>query len=501
MKKIISLFLLVALISLALCLAACKDDADVSDPSSGTVSGDGAAENESDNEPDEDEGPTYPAPELPNEDYTNQTFTVLVRNNGGGGCVDIYAEVDSGDTLKDAVYKRNSVIEDKYGISIQEVHATDTAVNNVLYNSVAANEKNFDMIDISFQQCYTAAMDGILLDLSTDLEYLDLSNPWWDHQTNEDFTIANKQFYAIGNANIDAVQGTWALVFNKAIMDDLGYEDGYLYDMVRNGEWTLDALYNVIKGYARDLNNDNAMTTDDQYGMSLNGASLYGFMINSGIDITRKDENDELYFVDFDDRTNDVLTKLGTVLSTKNSYNHNNTNQNLNDQSVNSDYVPFLEKRAIFFSQAFGAIEKFRDMDADYGVIPHPKYSEAEDYRSFIHWYIGCAFGVPITAPDLTKTAIMMEEMTYFATDMVLPVYFQRVLEGKYTRDAESYEMINEYIMPKRIYDCGFANHLGGFTDTIYNLFLVDANIFASTYKRSERNMHRVVEEINEAFR
>lgn len=497
MKKIISLFLLVALVSLALCLAACKDDA--ADLPSGTESGDVAVESGAESESDEAEQVTYPAPVLPDEDYTNQTFNVLVRHNGTEG-YDIYADVDSGDTLKEAVYKRNMIIEEKYGIKITELGADDASISDLLYNSVAGNEKLFDMVDMSFQQSFTAALQGILLDLSTDLEHLDLSNPWWDHSANEDFTLLNHQYFAIGNANLDAIRGTWALIYNKNIMDDLGYEEDYIYDLVRSGEWTHDSYAKIIKGFAKDLNNDNMMTEVDQYALAGNGSSLLGFMMNSGIRIIEKDENDELYFSDFSDRTNEILMSLSDILSTRNTFNVDNLNQNTTgDGKIWTN--TFLEGRSLFFSESLRTIENFRDMTADFGIVPHPKYSVDDEYGTFIHWYIGQAFGVPITAADLTKTAIMMEEMSYLATDEVLPVYYTRVIEGKYARDESSYEMITEYIMPNRIYDVGMTNTTGNFMFSLYSHFLNGTNAFASTYRGNTRVMEQAVEELNETFR
>lgn len=502
MKKVISLLLLALIVSFSLVLAACKDEADTP-----VVPGNqNASQNETESGTPESEGDqaseeeTFAPPTLPDVRFDDQTFTVLVRHNVDNDGNDIYADVDSGDTLKEAVYQRNMVIEEKYGITIKEVVASDNDINSTLYNSVMANEKTFDMANMNFHQTYTSALEGILLDISTDLEYVDLDNPWWDHETNSDFTINNKQFMAIGNGNVDAVRGTWALIFNKNILDSLGYDDQYLYDLVREGKWTLDEYRKLTKGYSRDLNNDNIMNHEDQYAVSGNGGSFFGFMMNSGVRILDKDENDELYFIDIDDRTNGILMALSDILSTKNAFNVDNMNQNTSGTGqIWCD--TFREGRSLFFSESLRTIENFRDMDADFGIIPHPKWSVDEDYSTFIHWYIGQSFSVPISAPDLTKTAVMMEEMSYLGTDMILPVYYSRVLEGKYARDEASYEMITEYIMPKRMYDVGMVRDIGGLSMSLYSLFINDANIFASTYKRTARQMEIAVEEINEAFR
>ncbi len=496
MKKLISILLLLCVISAGLIFAACNDKP-ASTPADGTTEAGDASEEQTETE----DGATYPEPDLPDMTFKEPTFTVLTRHNGTEG-YDIYADVDSGDTLKEAVYQRNMLIEEKYGVTIRELPETDATVDTVLYNSVAANEHIYDMTDINFQQSYTAASQGLLIDLASGIDYLDLSNPWWDHGANKDFTICNKQYFVIGNANLDALRGTWALIYNKDMMLDLGYDENHIYDLVKEGKWTLDEFYNIAKkGVAKDLNNDNNMTSVDSYALSSNGASLFGFMTTSGLQIVEKTPDDELIFRTLDDRTNDILNQLSKILDTRMTYNASNPNQTADSADSGSFWTQFLENRSLFFSESFRSIEYFRDMNSDFGIIPHPKYSEDEQYRSFIHAYIGAAFGIPTTAPDKEKTAIMMEYMTYLSTDTVLPVFYERVLEGKYTRDEESFKMINEYILPYRVYDAGIALDIGGFSFQLYNLFVAEQKAFASTYKRSEENIQAAVEAINEAFR
>ncbi len=493
MKKIFSVLLLAGVIILGLIFSSCNNtDGEKNDVNSGDV----ISEN---TEKETEKATTYPAPSLPDNRYDNQFFTVLVRNNNGSGCDDIYAEVDSGDSLKEAVYQRNMVIEDKYGLTIREVWASDQEVDQRLYNSVASNEKDFDMVDINFLQTYTAASNGLLLDLN-DIEYLDLNNPWWDKQINEDCSIGGKQFYAIGDANVSAVKGTWVLAYNQKLITDMGYDNDYIYNLVRDGKWTIDQYYALAKGFTKDLNQDSLMTADDQYALSGNGSSIIGFMSCAGVIITQKDADDFLEFCDLTDYTNDVLTKLGKALSPSLTYNIDAADHFATDQGTGAHINIFKENRALFFSECLSTMEVFRDMESDFGIIPHPKYSEKEEYSSFLHQYVGTAFGIPITAPDLQKTAIMMEYMSFLSTDSVLPSYYSRVLEGKNTRDAESYEMITEYIIPKRKYDIGFSNAFGGLMFDIYGQISTGTNAFASTYRRLHKSVISEIDTANEAF-
>ena len=59
-------------------------------------------------------------PELPDEDFGGYAFRVLTKGtyNVHWQTRDIFAEGETGDTINDAVYRRNVAIEDKYGFRI-----------------------------------------------------------------------------------------------------------------------------------------------------------------------------------------------------------------------------------------------------------------------------------------------------------------------------------------------------------------------------------------------
>ncbi len=490
MKKHLALILFILILSLS--IAACAND---------TPSETDAVKVESDSETEaETEGRTYPEPTLP--DYVakdGEYFTVLVRKNNGAGCDDIFGEVDSGDTLKEAVYLRNLILEDKYNLTVREMAASDEEVNPTLYNSVASNEHTYDLIDVNFLQTYYAASNGLLLDL-LQVENLNMENPWWDKQINEDCTLGGKMYYAVGDANVTAVKGTWVLAFNKKLISDMGYEESYLYDLVRDGKWTIEEYYKLVKGFAKDLDNDNKMTAADRYALAGNGSSLIGFMSCAGVEITTKNEDDLLEFVNLEDSVNDMLIELGRALSPDFTYNIDHPQHFATDGGTSAHIDIFREDRALFFSECLTTMEVFRDMESNFGIVPHPKYREEDEYSSFLHHHAGTAFGIPITAPDLTKTAVIMEYMSYLSTDSVLPIYYSRVLEGKNTRDTDSYEMITEYMMPKRKYDIGFSNAFGNLMFDIYAQINNGTTAYASTYRAARANVLRAVDEANLYF-
>ncbi len=493
-KKIFAMLLIVLSFVLILTMAACKEENNKKNTES------------SESTPAQTEevydGPT--PDHLPDTiESATGTFHVLSRDSVGWGVRDIYAEEDSGDTITNAIYERNLELEDKYGITIKETKIDTDAIYNSLYQSVSGGESLYDAVDMNLMTSFQAASSKLLLDLETDIPNINLDNPWWDQGTRNDFSIKNKLYYTASDINLMSYMATWVAVYNKDIIADLGYDEDYIYNMVREGKWTLDEYYKLVKSFTKDLDNDNNMTSKDQYGTSMQGGGPDGFLLCAGFRYCTKNEDDELVFNEFDDHDLDILQKVMKIASPSTAYNSHNQSQNeaFATESENGRTM-FIEGRSIFFTETLESVDTYRDMDSNFGIVPLPKYDESSDYTSYIHYWGGSAISVPITAPELEKTGVMLEYMAYLSNRMVTPVYFSKVVEGKFSRDEDSLDMIENYIMKNRVFDLLMSarGSIDSLPDIMLNLINTETPAFASTYKRSSRNVASKLEEYNNSF-
>lgn len=94
-------------------------------------------------------------------------------------------------------------------------------------------------------------------------------------------------------------------------------------------------------------------------------------------------------------------------------------------------------------------------MDEDFGIIPWPKYDETID-NYYANVDAGCnLFIVPVTNPDPEKASVILEALAYESYLTVIPTYYDVVLTTKFTRDAESVEML-DIIRAGRVFDIGY---------------------------------------------
>jgi hypothetical protein len=106
------------------------------------------------------------------------------------------------------------------------------------------------------------------------------------------------------------------------------------------------------------------------------------------------------------------------------------------------------------------SVEKIRDMECDFGILPCPKFDEAqENYRTLVHdgGYLGAVNG---NSANLDLVGATLEALNAETYRSVTPVYYETALKVKYTRDdtsAQMIDMIHDTLMTNFIYAYNYA--------------------------------------------
>ena len=189
---------------------------------------------------------------------------------------------------------------------------------------------------------------------------------------------------AHGSGQINYFDMLWGIYFNKQMVEDLSLESPY--DLVNSGKWTMDAMKKLGIAVSNDMNGDGEMTEDDRFGLiTINGGSSLAFLHGCderGIDI----ENGKLALSKIDDRMFGVMTII-----------KQNVYENKDEVLIKDDKTLFTSGHSLFYAEVLGNAKVLRSMDTDFGIIPFPKYDEAqENYVSYI--FIRCYSSV---TPDV----------------------------------------------------------------------------------------------------
>ena len=433
--------------------------------------------------------------DLPEVNFKNRPFRVIIQSQGEA---DIYTEDhEIGESVHDAVFERNLKVCDRFGIELQVTRDDYTAVNNAISRSVKAGSDEYDLCFVHMVSGASLAQSNLVLPFEK-LPYVDLEKPWWDKDIYNGFSIRNNLMMVNGDISPRSFSITSCMYFNKTMFDKLDLE--YPYELVREGKWTLDRLCELTKGVTRDNDGDGVVTNDSKSDVySLTSWYLdvpYSFYYAAGGMLVSKDENDVPYYDPQLERDTQIYGKIYNVIIGNNAY--------FETEMANYMRVieTFYEGRALFYDSTLNAAETLRDMNDDFGIVPTPKFDEAQsDYRSFVN---GASSMVCVPA-TVTKTenrefvSIVIEGLASEAYRTVTPVLKETCLKRKLTRDADSADMI-DYIVRNRVFDMAYVNMHDGVGSYVRDLLKAGAKDISAELKQYQKSAKKKIENIVKAF-
>ncbi len=163
-------------------------------------------------------------------------------------------------------------------------------------------------------------------------------------------------------------------------------------------------------------------------------------------------------------------------------------------ESVATDI--FMEGRSAFYSEAISYLRKLNaEMQAEYGVLPIPKYDTAQENYTTWSASIGSTLSIPstIVKEDLEQFGNVLELYAILSQKLVRPAYYDSVLTVRNVRDAESAEMV-DMIFQHRIYDMAIYFDFG--FSSLFGDSVKGANNFASAYASKAKNFDRRLERL-----
>jgi len=412
---------------------------------------------------------------LPETDLGGATYTILARDTFA---YEFVADEENGDTLNDAVYKRNRKIEERFNVNIETVLQTNDNYNSVLRSSVQSDSGAYDLVAGYAYQITALVLDDLFLNWY-DVKHIDLSRPWWSKQVADELTVNNTCFTISGDLAVSLWNYFFVFLYNKKLADE--FQIGDIYATVRSGDWTLDKLIELTANTYKDLDGDTKRTMADSYGLiASNTTPVDAFLDAFQIPITTKNSAGIPEFTLDSEKTVDVLAKLI-------DFNKNNGNAMITDKHADVK-TTFREGRALFYATPMSNVVGFRDMNDDFGIIPYPKldksqdkyYSTAMDNFSFLL--------MPVDVKDADRAGLVTEALAAESYRSVVPAFYDVVLKTKVSRDDDSAEML-DIIRDSITFNFGysFANALNGPGHLFQEKFKAGSTAISSTWNASAK--------------
>lgn len=433
--------------------------------------------------------------ELPDQTYDGYNFRVFARPEANSTTVwvsDLFADSEDSTRVGAAVYRRNEWVCDRLGCELSYTLSSDSNMETDAMDVLFAGEDAYDLLMPHGRSIMTYANEGYLLDWETDLVWCNLDKPWWDQEARDTFSINNRLYVMNGDLSYMSIGYTFAMFFNKDVMDELHIE--YPYELVQNGEWTFDVFKSMAVQGTSDLDGNTAIEIGiDRVGYSTHehGAS-FQVMYSTGSRLLLKDEDDLPYSPGVTEMLDDAYSAFYDFIDSQDAHMYFNKD---GDKAVDTK-----QEQALFWDTYVNALANMGDYEFEFGLVPWPNFNEGEDgYSCHVSCYVH-EFGVPHTVTDAARTSAILEALAYGGHTMVIDEYYEQTLQIQKSRDEESKEMLN-LIKESRAYDLGFFHtHLNPLSNMGNLIATIPTHSLSAFYSKYQSQIETKLIELIEYY-
>lgn len=431
-------------------------------------------------------------------------FNILVSGNYARN--DFADENGEGTAVQNAVYRRNEYMREKFNVNITNEDlikfnsATGSGVGfTKLYTDYISGDKTYDAAMVGTYDVATLAYSGYIHDLNA-IENLNLSKSYWDQKANEDLSIGGKMFYTTGDITIIDNMVTNAILFNKDMIKNYGLDNPYT--LVEDNEWTLEKFGSLVKAVGEDKDQNGIYDSNDTYGLLTWNDAMLSILGASGEKICSIN-NDKLELTFYNERVVSLYDMWeDIVFDQAHSYNYQYNNVEGKATPTSSwdeaRIRMFDSEQALFYTTLLTTVDKHRNSETDFGILPFPKYdSNQKDYGHAVSAF-HCAFVCVPTLAASPRVGAILEELAYQGKKLLTPAYYDQTLIGQYTRDEESAAML-DLIFATRVYDVGIYYTIGDYKTALGRLY-VTRSALSSLYDANLGQAEKKIDQINQVF-
>ena len=500
MKKTVQILALLLVFVMLAAITACSETKQQSEESSPESTAIFAEDEETTAAVTVDPNYSYDLPEL---NFAEDEIKILAANRDASKD-EFYADGITGNIISDAVYKRNSAVENKLNVTLNitlDPTASDYGCCNTIKNQVASGDEIYDLFTMVAYTPISYILEGDFRNLHN-VPNLNLDKYYWVQGFNDIMDTGTKQYVCLGAYSISSIRMMNVIVYNKTLFETSGIED--IYQTVMDGKWTIEKQIDLITDTYSDLNGDGVHDAGDFYGFVGGGCvTADPYLVAFGSHFLSVDSTTGEYSFGYSSEkiVNAVNAFQKLVTDNPNTWSVGNTG------SVDSAFTPdkmniFADNRALMVGGTIYHIEAVltpSEFTGEYGIAPQPKLNEdQENYYTYVQDQM-TSMGVPSTVPDsrLAEIGAVMETISYESYQTVFPAYYETSLSYRFLQDYESKQMLDMIYSTISLEGAILYSPIFGMISTIRGLMRGDSGSPTSVLASQKNTWASKVKDLN----
>ena len=391
--------------------------------------------------------PAETEPQFVFKNYGGATFTVYMRSETSGSYPGRYIDTEEvSEHISSEVYRRNSIIEQAFGVDIQTIQVSDPY--KTVVTDISGGTVEYDLLLDRRVNLAGLAKQGALHDLN-EMGW-DYSKPWWDSKSAEQYEIGGKLYVVSNDVSVANLSGARFFYFNKKMVDDRKLYDPY--ELAGKNEWVLDKFLEMVSC----VENTEPEGTLGIYGLLMETGASNGNYIHllTGCGVRQTTWVDGKLVTAFEtelEKIQNVFDKVKPVFENPaltltydqaEKIDSSGTFPNKYDRGRSR----FAQGHFLFVQNGMGVAAQFADMEGDgYGVIPNPKYdSDQPEYAHKIDKY-SLIWAVPEATGtvDFERVSLIMDYWAYQSSLTVMPAFYEITIKTKRVSDPIAPQMLD----------------------------------------------------------
>ncbi|MBO5293748.1 MAG: hypothetical protein J6B71_00660 [Clostridia bacterium] len=368
-----------------------------------------------------------------------------------------YVEEDAGATINDAIFERNSAVEDRYDIWLAYHPVANASFENdflsPIKTSVLSGDNTFQLAaGYEYRLAYNSTL-GDFLDWHQ-ISNVDLEADWWDGNFAKAAAYRDRAYVMTGSLSLSHLYSSACVFFNQDFVNArLDGGSAEIFDLVESGNWTLEAFETYITQFTADDDGIDGMTKDDSYGYATNTyTAVDAFLFCSDISVSGRTEDGTVKLYGAGEKLGNLATILHRIINTSGK----TYKQDGEDAEIDQSIGMMLRGKTAFTTANLKNASELRTTEINYGILPYPKYDASQKKYYSITMDYSSAFAIPRTAgEDIDFVGAITEAMAFYSHEYVRDALYSTVLKYRDAKDADSSKCI-DIILENPRYDFAY---------------------------------------------
>ncbi|MBQ4108444.1 MAG: InlB B-repeat-containing protein [Clostridia bacterium] len=370
-----------------------------------------------------------------------------------------------GATVNSAVWSRQEAIKEIYGVTtVWHRSISNSSMQNELQTGLEAGAAKFHIATPRGYEAQSLIAADTVYDLANS-KYIDLTKPYYNQSAVDSYSVYGHTFFVGGDFSYLDEYTSYVVFYNQALSEKQ-QTFGNLYNMVRNGKWTISMLAKKSALVGADDNGEAGYQDTDTYGYGT--SSMTSFFQSSGIkqvsvDKSSGDPSQYNYQITLNDpNVSELVTSLANIKSStwaRTSW----------DGGYGAMFTSFTGGRLLFYDEVVEKIFEFPEQSETFkvGILPKPMLNEDQGQYYTPFAAQATVMCIPKATLDREMSEYFFDVLSWTGQEHVMNAFYEEIKsrlydDGESSRE-DSYEMLTDYALSGIIYDLGYiATGYGG---------------------------------------